>query len=41
MFMQNFSPLDGLRQIFDLFSRKIQDFSKENLDFFKYEKSSE
>jgi hypothetical protein len=32
---------DGLRQIFDLFSRKIQDFLKENLEFFKSEKSSE
>jgi hypothetical protein len=32
---------DGLRQIFDLFSRKIQDFLKENLDFStKSEKSS-
>jgi hypothetical protein len=32
---------DGLGQIFDLFSRKIQDFPdflKENLEFFKSEK---
>jgi hypothetical protein len=29
---------DGLRQIFDLFSRKIQDFLKENLEFSKSEK---
>jgi hypothetical protein len=28
-------------QIFDLFSRKIQDFPKENLEFSKTEKSSE
>jgi hypothetical protein len=46
MFMQNFSSLDftypdGLRQIFELFSRKIQDFLKENLEFSKSEKSSE
>jgi hypothetical protein len=33
--------LDGLRQIFDRFSRKIQDFLKENLEFSKSEKSSE
>jgi hypothetical protein len=32
---------DGLRQIFALFSRKIQDFLKENLEFSKSEKSSE
>jgi hypothetical protein len=31
----------GLRQIFDLFSRKIQDLLKENLEFSKSEKSSE
>jgi hypothetical protein len=31
---------DGLRQIFDLFSRKNQDFLKENLEFSKSEKSS-
>jgi hypothetical protein len=32
---------DGLRQIFDLFSRKIQDFLKENSEFSKSENSSE
>jgi hypothetical protein len=32
---------DGLRQIFDLFSIKIQDFVKENLEFSKSERSSE
>jgi hypothetical protein len=32
---------DGLGQIFDLFSRKIQDFLKENLEFSKSEKSSD
>jgi hypothetical protein len=32
---------DGLRQIFDIFSRKIQDFLKENLEFAKSEKKSE
>jgi hypothetical protein len=31
---------DGLRQIFDPFSRKIQDFLKENLEFSKSEKKS-
>jgi hypothetical protein len=31
--------LDGLRLIFYLFSRKIQDFLKENLEFSKSEKS--
>jgi hypothetical protein len=31
---------DGLRQIFDLFSRKIQDFLKENSEFCKSEQSS-
>jgi hypothetical protein len=29
---------DGLRQIFDLLSRKIQDFLKENFEFSKSEK---
>jgi hypothetical protein len=32
---------DGLRQIFEIFSRKIQDFLKENLEFSKSDKSSE
>jgi hypothetical protein len=32
---------DGLRQIFDPFSRKIQDFLEENLKFSKPETSSE
>jgi hypothetical protein len=32
---------EGLRQIFDLFSGKIQDFLKENLEFSKSENSSE
>jgi hypothetical protein len=32
---------DGLRQIFDLFSRIIQEFFKENLEFSKSEKSTE
>jgi hypothetical protein len=32
---------DGLRQIFDLFSRKNQDFLKENLEFSKSEKCLE
>jgi hypothetical protein len=32
---------DGLRQIFVLFSRKNQDFLKENLEFSKSETSSE
>jgi hypothetical protein len=32
---------DGLRQFFYLFSRKIQDFLKEHLEFFKSEISSE
>jgi hypothetical protein len=36
--LSSFYP-DGLRQIFDLFSRKIQDFLKENLEFSKSEKS--
>jgi hypothetical protein len=36
----NHAP-DGLRQIFELFSRKIQDFLKENSKFSKTEKSSE
>jgi hypothetical protein len=31
---------DGLGQIFDLFSRKIQDFLKENLEFSKSEKKN-
>jgi hypothetical protein len=38
--MPNFSSFlvpDGFRQNFDLFSRKIQDFLKENLEFFKSE----
>jgi hypothetical protein len=35
--LSSFYP-DGLRQIFDLFSRKIQDFLKENLEFSKSEK---
>jgi hypothetical protein len=43
--VQNFSSLactpDGLKQIFDLFTRKIQDFLKENLEISKSEKSSE
>jgi hypothetical protein len=42
--MHNFSSLallDGLRHNFDLFSRKNQDFIKENLEFSKSEKSSE
>jgi hypothetical protein len=30
--------LDGIRPIFDLFSRKIQDFLKESLEFAKSEK---
>jgi hypothetical protein len=38
--LSNLYP-DGLRQIFDLFSRKIQDFLKDNLEFSKSEKSSE
>jgi hypothetical protein len=29
---------DGLRQTFNIFSRKIQDFLKENLEFSKSEK---
>jgi hypothetical protein len=41
MFMPNFSSPEGLRQIFDLFSRKIQDFSKENSELSKSEKCSE
>jgi hypothetical protein len=36
----NFYP-DGLRHFFYLFSREIQDFLKENLEFSKSEKSSE
>jgi hypothetical protein len=32
---------DGLRHIFDLFSRKIQNFLKENLEFSKSEKNSD
>jgi hypothetical protein len=32
---------DGLRPIFDLFSRKIQDFLKEYSEFSKSEKKSE
>jgi hypothetical protein len=32
---------DGLRNFFDFFSRKIQDFLKENKEFSKPEKSSE
>jgi hypothetical protein len=32
---------DGLRQIFDLFSRKIKDFLEENFEFSKSETSSE
>jgi hypothetical protein len=32
---------NGLRQIFDLFSRNIQDFLKENLEFSKSDNSSE
>jgi hypothetical protein len=43
--MQNFSTLAStqtdLNNIFDIFSRKIQDFLKENLEFPKSEKSSE
>jgi hypothetical protein len=38
--LSNLYP-DGLRQIFDLFSRKNQDFLKENLEFSKSEKKSE
>jgi hypothetical protein len=38
--LSSFYP-DGLKQIFDLFSRKIQDFLKENLEFSKSEKTSE
>jgi hypothetical protein len=38
--LSSFYP-DGLRQIFDLFSRKIQDFIKEISEFSKSEKSSE
>jgi hypothetical protein len=38
--LSSFYP-DGLRQMFDLFSRKIQDFLKENLKFSKSEKSSD
>jgi hypothetical protein len=33
--------LDELRQIFDLSSRKMQDFLKGNLEFSKSEKKSE
>jgi hypothetical protein len=42
-YLFKFSSLhpDGLRNFFDLFSRKIQDFLKENLEFSKSEKSSE
>jgi hypothetical protein len=32
---------EGLRQIFDLFSKKIQDFLKEKFEFFKSEKGSD
>jgi hypothetical protein len=38
--LPSFYP-DGLRQIYDLFSRKNQDFFKENLEFSKSEKCSE
>jgi hypothetical protein len=38
--LSSFNP-DGLRQIFDLSSRKIQDFLKENSEFSKSQKSSE
>jgi hypothetical protein len=38
--LSSFYP-DGLRQIFDLFSRKIQDCLEENLEFSKSEISSE
>jgi hypothetical protein len=38
--LSSFYP-DGLIHIFDLFSRKIQDFLKENSEFSKSEKSSE
>jgi hypothetical protein len=38
--LSSFHP-DGLRQIFDLFSRKNQDFLKENLEFSKSGKSYE
>jgi hypothetical protein len=38
--LSRFYP-DGLRQIFGLFSRKNQDFLKENSEFSKSEKSSE
>jgi hypothetical protein len=38
--ISSFHP-KGLRQIFDLFSRKIQDYLKENSKFSKSEKSFE